>query len=199
MEKKFNYVYVTTNLVNGFQYIGDRSCNCDPYKDEYLGSGVYFKRAEKQYGKDKFEKKILECFELRKNAYEAQEKYIKQFNTLAPNGYNISPKGGHQCKNSVAEDTKIQISIKNKGKHFAKHTAQHNENISKALKGKNVGKKRSEETLIKYSVAKKGKPSNVKGKHWSEESKERFRKPKSEEAKHNMSIAKLGKPSNNKK
>ena len=33
------YVYLTTNLLNGKQYVGERSCNCEIENDKYLGSG----------------------------------------------------------------------------------------------------------------------------------------------------------------
>lgn len=49
--KKFHYTYITTNLINGKQYIGDRSCNCLPNKDSYIGSGINLLNAKKKYGK----------------------------------------------------------------------------------------------------------------------------------------------------
>jgi len=50
MEKNFNYIYITTNLINGHQYIGDRSCDYNPYMDLYLGSGILFLKKKKEYG-----------------------------------------------------------------------------------------------------------------------------------------------------
>lgn len=45
----FHYTYITTNKINGLQYVGDRSCDCNPEKDPYLGSGrPLFKRALKK-------------------------------------------------------------------------------------------------------------------------------------------------------
>ncbi len=44
-EKTFNFVYITTNLINGKQYIGDHSTN--NLDDHYLGGGVYLNRSIK--------------------------------------------------------------------------------------------------------------------------------------------------------
>ena len=45
-EKKYNYVYITTNLENKKQYVGDHSTN--NINDGYLGSGkILWKSIEK--------------------------------------------------------------------------------------------------------------------------------------------------------
>lgn len=51
-------VYLTTNMINGKQYIGlDKKNN-----PSYLGSGLMLKRAIKKYGRANFVKEILqEC------------------------------------------------------------------------------------------------------------------------------------------
>ena len=110
MEKQFNFVYITTNLLNGKQYVGDHST--DNKNDTYLGSGrPYFSRAVKADGKENFKREILEFFSTKKEAFDAQEKYIIQFNTLSPNGYNISPKGAIMLK---------IVGVKNQEKSAAK-------------------------------------------------------------------------------
>jgi len=43
-----HYSYIITNIINGKQYIGDRSCECLPENDSYLGSGKYLKNAQKK-------------------------------------------------------------------------------------------------------------------------------------------------------
>ena len=58
----YHYTYVITNILDGKQYIGDRTCECDPKKDSYLGSGKYLKNAQEKYGQRNFSKEILELF-----------------------------------------------------------------------------------------------------------------------------------------
>jgi hypothetical protein len=67
-DMKYHYVYKTTNTSNGKYYIGLKSS--DTLDDDYLGSGIAFKRAVKKYGKDKFKKEILSIFSTREEASE---------------------------------------------------------------------------------------------------------------------------------
>ena len=174
MSKIYNFVYITTNLINGKQYVGDHSCN-NLDKDDYIGSGrPYFKNAVNEHGFKNFKREILEFFETKEEAFIAQEKYILQFNTLVPNGYNISPKGGHLFKGSMAESTKRKIGDANKislkGKILSEETRK---KVSESNKGKpawnkglpawNKGKKMqalSEETKEKISAYQKGRPKS---------------------------------------
>lgn len=90
--KKYHYVYLTTNLINGKQYVGDHST--DNLNDKYMGSGILLVAAIKKYGKENFKKEILENFNSRHYAFKAQKKYIKKFKTISPNGYNLHRSGG---------------------------------------------------------------------------------------------------------
>ena len=87
-----HYVYITTNLVNGKQYVGDHSTN--KLDDNYLGSGALLFKKLNEYKRENFKKEILEFFDTKQEAFNAQEKYINEYKTLVPNGYNISPTGG---------------------------------------------------------------------------------------------------------
>jgi group I intron endonuclease len=176
---QIHYVYLTTNLITGQQYVGDRSCNCDPEEDKYLGSGTYYKRAETKYGKNNFKKEILEFFNTKKEASDKQEKYIKLYKThITDGGYNISPKGGHQFIKSISEETKQKMSLAKKGK---KQSEEHIKNRVKKL----IGKKRTKNACNNIS-------ESLKGRRLSEEHKEKMRKPKSEEAKIHMSNSQRG-------
>lgn len=179
MDKKFNYVYITTNLVNGKQYVGNHSTN--KLDDGYLGSGrPYFQNAMNEYGKENFKKEIIEFFETKQLAHDAQEKYIQYYNTLRPNGYNLSPKGGIGCMGCFSKETMNYFSKIAKGKNnpmygktvydtwvkkYGKEIAdekekQKNERLSKSLSGENnpfYNKTHSEEQKKKWSKERNGK------------------------------------------
>lgn len=149
--KKNHYVYLITNLINGKQYIGDRTCIGDPKNDKYMGSGrPILKNAKNKYKLENFKKEILEIFDNRLDAFNSQEKYIIKFNTLYPNGYNISPKGGHFLKGSMSEETKKKIGEANKKTLKGRKLSE--ETIEKIRKS-NTGKKRSEDQRKKMSEA----------------------------------------------
>ena len=177
---KYNFVYVTTNLVNGKQYVGDHSTN-NIEKDKYLGSGrPAFKNAIKKYGRENFKREILKYYDTKQEAYDAQEKYIKLYSShVSQGGYNISRQGGNGNNNGPWS-----------GKHLS---IEHRKKISEGLKGKNIwskGSKHSEETKRKISESEKGRKI-------SEETKKKMSlaskgKPKSEEHKEKCRMANLG-------
>jgi group I intron endonuclease len=188
MEKEFNFVYITTNAVNGKQYIGDHSTN-NLENDRYLGSGSLFVNKVNEYGQKNFSREILEYFPTKKEAFDAQEKYIRLYKThVSENGYNVSWKGGHGVKDCISDETKEKLSKAGKNKP---KTDIHKKHISEANKGQiswNKGKpgpKPSEQSRKKMS-------DSAKGKTMSEESKQKNRekhlgKNLSEETKNKMS------------
>lgn len=191
MEKIFYFVYITTNLKNGRQYVGDHSTN--NLDDGYLGSGTNLFKAIAKYGRHNFNKQILEFCSSKEEAFNLQEKYINQYNTLSPNGYNISPKGGHNVKGCISEETKQKIGKANKGKQpwlGRNHSEESKEKISKNGKGRipwNKGKRGvSEETRQKMSDAHSNQIPWNKGLTMKEETRKKLQKPKSETAKQNM-------------
>ena len=175
-KKKYNFVYLTTNLINGKQYVGDHSTNNENFIEckRYFGSGKIIKEALKLYKKENFKKEILEFFPSKQEAFNAQEKYIIQHNTLVPNGYNISPRGGNQVVGGMSLEGRQNISKARKGKSLSKEhvlllSKSHmghivtKETIEKIRKT-NLGKKRSEETIQKIILSKSNITQETKDK-----------------------------------
>ncbi len=179
VKKKFNFVYLTINLINGKQYIGDHSTN--NLNDNYIGSGVYFLNALNEHGKQNFKYKILEFFDTKEEAFDAQEKYIKKYNTLVPNGYNISPTGGLCVRGCHSEESRKKC--KSRGMHGKKHSKETIQNIKNNNKGKHY---------IKHTKETKEKISKNHRKYQSEEAKEKMRKPKSIEHRKHISEGHVG-------
>lgn len=142
------YIYKITNMLNGKCYIGQHKVPKHPESlRRYLGGGIAIQDAIKKYGKDAFKKEIVEYIDDDEKHHMVSEReiyYIKFFNTLCPNGYNISPggEGGatpESCRKSAitrkqrgyshSVDTRRRISISNMGKpksdEHRRHLSEH--------------------------------------------------------------------------
>jgi hypothetical protein len=195
VEKKFNFVYITTNLINNKKYVGDHSTN-NIENDNYLGSGRLFSKKIKEYGKQNFKREILEFFDTKQEAFDAQEKYIKLYEThISQHGYNINYKGGYRFSGPISDETRKKI-----GKASTNRIRKPHSNECK-LKMKLAWELRklipmSNETKRKISESSKGKVSATKGikiGFRSLETKEKIRKsligvPHTEERKKNTSL-----------
>jgi len=180
-----HFVYITTNLNTGKQYVGDHSTS--NLNDGYLGSGIHLIRSIKKYGKKEFNQEILEFFYTKQEAFDAQEKYINKYNTLTPNGYNISPTGGSELGGFLSNETKGKISKANKGKiSFRKGKSfpevlgelngmfgqTHTPESVQKIKNANIGKKWSEE--INKKKGRKGKENVWFGQKHTEKTKRKM-------------------------
>lgn len=175
MKTAIIYNYITTNLLNGKQYIGMHSTK--KVDDNYLGSGVAILDAILKYGKENFKREILCICQTLEEANKNEKVFIEKYNTLSPNGYNISPTGGvsylagHHSDETKLKIAKVQLGRihteehrrKNgeshkgmipwiKGKHHTKDTI---ERIKATLKGRDTSPC-TEETRLKISNSLKG-------------------------------------------
>ena len=156
MQKCFGIIYITTNLSNGKQYIGQSTkINCN----SYLGSGKALKLAIKKYGKNNFSKQIfISALNNRSNLNYLEELIISENDASNnPNFYNIS--------------LSAYITKGFKGKH---HSEFSNLKRSKSLTGRKLsddhikklqGRKFSKETRLKMSIS--GKQKRLTDEHKS--------------------------------
>jgi group I intron endonuclease len=173
----YGLIYKTTNLINGKIYIG-QTVKIDKYlSGKYYGSGIYLNRAIKQIGVMNFKTEIV-CYAQNKQELDELEiKYITEYQSYNPLGYNIS-KGGD------GGNTIKFMSEQNK--------ANRNEKLSIAKKGnKNMlGKKHTNETRKKIAVSNIGN-KNMLGRTLSIETKSKISKSLSGREKSQQHIAKL--------
>jgi group I intron endonuclease len=153
-----NIVYLTTNLINGKQYVGS---HCTDIEDGYIGSGFALITSIKKYGKNNFERKILESCEDLNDARKLEEYYIEKYNTLSPNGYNISPTGGMGNFGRHSEESKIKLSLSLK--NFWKNLSEDEKN--KIILSKFKGKTYEEICGIEKAIKLKEKRREIFNKH----------------------------------
>lgn len=114
------YIYIRTNLVNGKQYVGQTQNLIEREKawrkiNSNIYGNKYFSNDRKKYGLDNFSFEILETCDDEKSD-ELEQYYIKKYNTIYPNGYNIQSGGKKGFTYKEMEETKIKKSISHKGK-----------------------------------------------------------------------------------
>jgi len=116
---RMGYIYLITNMINKKQYVGQTLR--DDIKTRWrqhtwrcnINSGTCISNAFKKYGVETFKFQIIcICFDEACNQLEID--YIKKFNTLAPNGYNLES-GGNNHK--THPDTIKKLSELNKGEN----------------------------------------------------------------------------------
>lgn len=176
------YIYKITNSVTGKNYIGYTE-NPDSRWEAHRhsrGSKLVF-QAIKKYGLENMSFNVIA-----EDIIDNEDKYIREHNTMAPNGYNLTPGGSlppnHKGKSyeeiygsSRAKEQRVkrtQTQLERGGFGPDMHTEETKRKISKAVSGENnpmYGRTHSDETLAKISAARKGQhigAKNPTAKQW---------------------------------
>ena len=194
------YIYLITDTTNGMKYTGKHHYHIEGQLDpNYHGSGVIIKNIYKKRPETLKEEYIKTCYS-EEEMNSDEQYYIDFFDTLYPNGYNLTEGGegwsGGPCEETrrklseihknISDETRRKMSLANKGRtpyNKGKHLSEEQKRkIGESLKGRtgpNKGKTMSEETKKKISEAKKklyssGKKHPMFGKHHSEETKKKM-------------------------
>lgn len=181
-------IYKVTNLINGKCYIGQTSRKLEVRWKAHLGSShcTALHNAILKYGKDSFMVEQIDSAETQEELNEKEIYWIKFYNSLSPNGYNLSI-GGNICGMVGAHhsaESKRKISESNKGRKMPDHVKQ---KISIVNKGnKNASGKRTEEQRKRISDATKAAMNR-------KEVKEKLHSPVSEKTKQKISNSLTGK------
>lgn len=181
----YGYIYLTTNLINGKKYIGQKKS--DKFLGtKYLGSGSILIKAINKYGHSNFKVDLL-CECISKEDLDNKEiYYIAKYNAQKDdNFYNIC-KGGESGQGGPLF----------KGHHHTKQTKQLLSSLNKGSKNHFYGCKHSKETrLYMKEKAKFRKPVSQETR--AKLSKVHKGKTFTEEHKNKIRLAQLGEKGNN--
>jgi group I intron endonuclease len=90
-EIMYGFIYLTTNKINGKKYIG--MCK-NTHRENYIGSGKLLKQAVKKYGKENFDRVILQECETLDELSQSEIYWINFYNAVEDtNFYNLTPGG----------------------------------------------------------------------------------------------------------
>lgn len=114
-------VYKITNKSNGDIYIGQTRKTVEARWKQHCeaGKNSYISKAIKKYGKDNFSLASLGTYD-DINIDDAETYFIDFYNTLAPNGYNLTT-GGRANKRLSAE-SRLRLSISRRGQRNSPNT-----------------------------------------------------------------------------
>ena len=156
----YHYVYKTTNLVNGKIYIGVHSTQ--NLEDGYLGSGKTLKKALSKYGKENFNREILEFYTTRSSALDGEVDYVRVHRE----------EQGHKRLYNILDGGQGFPSGENHPMFGKKHSDEVRKKISKNVQGKTAqfkGFKHTEEARKAISLGNSGgnnynaKPIEIRG------------------------------------
>ena len=136
------YIYMTTNKINGKQYIGQHK-GC--INDNYIGSGTLITKAIKKYGKENFTKEIIELCTA-ENIDEKEKYWINYYNAVENKHFYNQMEGGtggdgwKVCNQWMKNHPDIAQKVyKENGKRLQQWTKTHpdenQKNIKKFLQG----------------------------------------------------------------
>ena len=144
---------------SGHKYIG-QTCNLQKritsHKNIKNSRCSVFNRAIKKYGFENFDLEILKENLSQEEAHKYEEYYIKSYNTISPNGYNLTSGGLNYTRST---ETSQKMSKSKKGIKI------HDETSKQKIREYQTGKHRSDETKKKMSYSKIGENNHWYGKY----------------------------------
>jgi len=87
----YGFIYLTTNKINGKKYIG--MCK-NTHREKYIGSGKLLKQAIKKYGKENFDRVILQECETLDELSQSEIFWINFYNAVEDNNFYNLTSGG---------------------------------------------------------------------------------------------------------
>jgi len=169
-------IYILENKIDGKCYVGQSNQKFNERLGDHKKRNSIIGNAIRKYGIDNFNKVVIENISEEK-LDELEIEYIKKYNSLVPNGYNLDS-GGNKNKHhheitkkiisetsrNISNETRKKMSDAKKGKHPSKETRKKMSEAQKKIGNRppssfgnkyNLGRKPTEETRKKMSEAQK--------------------------------------------
>lgn len=181
-QKKYHYIYKTTNNITGRYYYGMHST--DNLDDGYLGSGKRLRYSINKYGKDAHTKEILEYCNSRENLKKKEAEIVNLNEIAKEDCMNLQPGGGggfineaHRIKNlkAFAKGGRKRLKELRKDPNWVEADSNRRKELWKDLEYREKtlsgftfkGRKHSEETKKKMSeVDRTGSKNSQFGTMW---------------------------------
>jgi group I intron endonuclease len=146
-------IYKITNTINNKIYIGqtiqslEKRWKRHTWLSTLNRNAMAITNALRKYGVENFKIEIIYTATNIDELNEKEIEFINEYNSLSPNGYNLTSGGKNSPK---SEEIKMKISLSTKGKYVSTETRK---KLSESHRGFVV----SEETKKKLSIINKGK------------------------------------------
>jgi hypothetical protein len=182
-QKKYHFIYKTTDTRNGNFYIGMHST--ENLKDGYVGSGTRLKHLIYKHGKEIFNMEILEFLPNRESLKEREIEIVnsdllleEKCMNLKPGGYGGFNNKEHMMKTSRAGNEKFKKNLEDEEyrKEFSKKMSEINKKSFELGTRERkyfydwTGKKHTNDTKLKLSLKNKnkgvGSDNSVWGRKW---------------------------------
>jgi hypothetical protein len=173
-EKKYHFIYKTTNLLTSRYYIGMHST--DNLEDGYMGSGKRLRYSINKYGKQNHKVEILEFFDNR-DELKKREKEIVDLNEVAKEECMNLIVGGEGGRGFTSEEQRLNAFKSHKKQKFLKE----NESGWFEKKSKKISKGNFKQ--YEEGIRKKYYFYNWNGKVHSDETKKKIGEKNSEHQK----------------
>lgn len=149
-------IYLRRNKVNGKCYVGQTN-DFDRRENEWKRLNHYYANEHicndrAKYGLDNWTVETLAEVDNREDAWELEQRFINDYNTLWPNGYNITKGGGGANGVHPSNETRRKLSEAKTGeKHpmYGKHPSD--ETIQKISKS-NLNNEKQSKQVYQYTL-----------------------------------------------
>lgn len=190
----YGFIYITTNLVNGKRYLGQRAFT--EGWNAYLGSGNNFKKALKKYGKENFHRDIIYICYSKEDLNQIEYELSIFFNVVESNDwYNLVLGGGtsrgwrptEETRKKISEAAKERLADPTNHPNYGKHGLSGEKNPQFGVSPK---KRMDDETYKQWYEKHKKYWQNppTKGKHiWTDKLNPNLGKKMSNEQKEKLS------------